>query len=103
MSSKRYPHNFVRCCILLGVGVTRILVLAHEPGHVDGNDRSGLSPMSSPLVHRCGKNYGWSRFEGNYCQVAVEDNEFNPPCEDVDRSGFEFPIYEVKAISCLHH
>ncbi|CAM9279443.1 unnamed protein product, partial [Hapterophycus canaliculatus] len=42
----------------------------------------------------CGKNYGWSRFEGSRCQEAVEDNEFNPPCKDIDRSGFEFPLFE---------
>ncbi|CAM9766583.1 unnamed protein product [Scytosiphon promiscuus] len=42
----------------------------------------------------CGKNYGWSRFEGSRCQEAVEDNEFNPPCEGIDRSGFEFSVFE---------
>lgn len=43
---------------------------------------------------RCGKNYGWSRFEGSYCQAAVEDNGQNPPCAGSDRSGFEFPVYQ---------
>ncbi|CAM9509059.1 unnamed protein product [Ectocarpus sp. 4 AP-2014] len=42
----------------------------------------------------CGNNYGWSRFEGSRCQEAVEDNEFNPPCDGVSRSGFTFPLYE---------
>ncbi|CAM9199998.1 unnamed protein product [Ectocarpus sp. 12 AP-2014] len=42
----------------------------------------------------CGNNYGWSRFEGTRCQEAVENNEFNPPCDGVSRSGFTFPLYE---------
>ncbi|CAM9165509.1 unnamed protein product [Scytosiphon promiscuus] len=45
-------------------------------------------------IVECGKNYGWSRFEGSRCQEAVEDNEFNPPCDGVSRSGFEFPWFE---------
>ncbi|CAM9715370.1 unnamed protein product, partial [Ectocarpus fasciculatus] len=42
----------------------------------------------------CGNNYGWSRFEGSRCQEAVEDNEFNPACSGISRSGFTFPIFE---------
>lgn len=42
---------------------------------------------------RCGKNYGWGRFEGSRCQEAVEDL-YETPCEGVDRSPYEFPIYE---------
>ncbi|CAM9121681.1 unnamed protein product, partial [Hapterophycus canaliculatus] len=45
-------------------------------------------------IVECGKNYGWSRFEGSRCQEAVEDNEFNPPCDGISRSGFEFPWFE---------
>ncbi|CAN0049121.1 unnamed protein product, partial [Ectocarpus sp. 6 AP-2014] len=42
----------------------------------------------------CGNNYGWSRFEGSRCQEAVQDNEFNPPCDGVDRSGFTYSLFE---------
>lgn len=42
-----------------------------------------------------GKNYGWSRFEGSRCQEAVQNNDYNPACKNIDRSGFEFPIFEV--------
>ncbi|CBJ28225.1 glucose sorbosone dehydrogenase [Ectocarpus siliculosus] len=42
----------------------------------------------------CGNNYGWSRFEGSRCQEAVQDNEFNPPCDGVDRSDFTYPLFE---------
>ncbi|CBJ28224.1 glucose sorbosone dehydrogenase [Ectocarpus siliculosus] len=42
----------------------------------------------------CGNNYGWSRFEGSRCQEAVQDNEFNPPCDGISRSGFTFPLFE---------
>ncbi|CAN0318172.1 unnamed protein product, partial [Ectocarpus sp. 12 AP-2014] len=42
----------------------------------------------------CGNNYGWSRFEGSRCQEAVQDNEFNPPCDGISRSGFTYPLFE---------
>ncbi|CAN0441744.1 unnamed protein product [Pylaiella littoralis] len=41
---------------------------------------------------QCGKNYGWSRFEGSRCQQAQEDRD--GPCLDADRSNFTFPIFE---------
>lgn len=41
---------------------------------------------------RCGKNYGWSRFEGSRCQEAQEDRD--GPCLDASRSGFTFPYFE---------
>ncbi|CAN0530076.1 unnamed protein product, partial [Ectocarpus sp. 12 AP-2014] len=50
--------------------------------------------MPIDVVLQCGNNYGWSRFEGSRCQEAVQDNEFNPPCGFVDRSGFTFPLFE---------
>eukprot|EP00903_Cladosiphon_okamuranus_P010393 g9831.t1 len=43
-------------------------------------------------IVECGKNYGWSRFEGSYCQEAMEYRD--GPCKDATRSGFEFPYYE---------
>eukprot|EP00904_Undaria_pinnatifida_P003870 jgi/Undpi1/13484/HiC_scaffold_8.g03143.m1 len=43
-------------------------------------------------IVECGKNYGWSRFEGSRCQEAEESRD--GPCADADRSGFEFPFFE---------
>ncbi|CAM9268154.1 unnamed protein product, partial [Hapterophycus canaliculatus] len=45
-------------------------------------------------IVECGFNYGWSRFEGSLCQEAVEDNEYNPPCDGVSRDEFVFPWFE---------
>lgn len=45
-----------------------------------------------PLAGRCGNNYGWSRFEGSRCQVALED--LYGSCLDADRTGFTFPYFE---------
>lgn len=41
---------------------------------------------------RCGKNYGWSRFEGSRCQEAQEDRDGT--CAGASRSGFTFPYFE---------
>eukprot|EP00904_Undaria_pinnatifida_P003872 jgi/Undpi1/13486/HiC_scaffold_8.g03145.m1 len=43
-------------------------------------------------IIECGKNYGWSRFEGSRCQEAQEDRD--GPCLDASRSGFTFPYFE---------
>lgn len=52
----------------------------------------GHTLIESVYMIECGKNYGWSRFEGSRCQEAVEARL--GPCDGVDRSGFEFPIFE---------
>ncbi|CAN0031064.1 unnamed protein product [Scytosiphon promiscuus] len=46
-------------------------------------------------IIECGKNYGWPRFEGSSCHAATENTEFYGACANADRSGYEFPIYEV--------
>lgn len=40
-------------------------------------------------VCRCGKNYGWSNFEGSLCKEWHGDD-----CNSVSRSGIEFPMFE---------
>lgn len=42
--------------------------------------------------HRCGNNYGWSRFEGSRCQVAQIERDGT--CVGADRTGFTFPYFE---------
>ncbi|CAM9310804.1 unnamed protein product [Pylaiella littoralis] len=42
----------------------------------------------------CGKNYGWSQFEGSRCHEAVQDLELFINCEDVDRDDYEFAWFE---------
>eukprot|EP00903_Cladosiphon_okamuranus_P010392 g9830.t1 len=43
-------------------------------------------------IIECGKNYGWSRFEGSRCQDEHEDRD--GPCDGADRSGITFPVFE---------
>eukprot|EP00903_Cladosiphon_okamuranus_P006180 g6077.t1 len=43
-------------------------------------------------IVECGKNYGWSRFEGSRC---LDEREYlDGPCADTDRSGITFPEFE---------
>lgn len=60
--------------------------------HLYGRLLEHLDDRAHTLFSRCGKNYGWSRFEGTRCQKAVEERD--GPCAGADRSGFEFPYYE---------
>eukprot|EP00752_Nemacystus_decipiens_P013406 g11871.t1 len=67
----------------------------------------GQVAIEEMSIIECGKNYGWSRFEGARCQTAVQNNEFNPSCVGVDRSPFEFPVYQYchlgySALTALH-
>eukprot|EP00903_Cladosiphon_okamuranus_P006181 g6078.t1 len=43
-------------------------------------------------IVECGKNYGWSRFEGSRCLDEREDRD--GPCDGADRSGITFPEFE---------
>ncbi|CAM9894089.1 unnamed protein product [Pylaiella littoralis] len=45
-------------------------------------------------IIECGKNYGWSQFEGSRCQEAVEDDPGFSTCQGISRSGFTFPWFE---------
>eukprot|EP00752_Nemacystus_decipiens_P008218 g7348.t1 len=59
----------------------------------------GQSDVESIDVIECGKNYGWSLFEGSSCYAPNEGLVFggvpNPACsESMDRSAFEFPVYQ---------
>lgn len=44
---------------------------------------------------RCGKNYGWGRFEGDLCVAGNEfDNAELGSCDDADFSSYEPPIFQ---------
>lgn len=62
-------------------------------------DVVSISASPAPLFHpcscdkhRCGNNYGWSRFEGSRCQEAQEGRD--GPCLGADRSQYTFPWFE---------
>lgn len=55
-------------------------------------DRPTGRPFLSNRCCRCGKNYGWSHYEGSRCQSDVQER--NGLCKDLDRSKFTFPIFE---------
>ncbi|CAM9182128.1 unnamed protein product, partial [Laminaria digitata] len=43
-------------------------------------------------IVECGKNYGWSHYEGSRCQSDVQER--NGLCKNLDRSEFTFPVFE---------
>lgn len=48
--------------------------------------------FSGNVGHRCGKNYGWSIFEGSRCLQSQEARIGS--CAAKSRAGFTFPIFQ---------
>lgn len=65
--------------------------------------RIAYNELPFSCLRDAGKNYGWSRFESSLCSDHNENLQGNPPCTtgDQSRQGFEFPIFEVRSVSCL--